>query len=157
MYYIVYIMEGANIASPLVTASIQYIINVALTLPAIVYIDKWGRRPSMLVGSFFMMTFLFTSGALQAVYGEPNADATRTPQNSDITWIVLNNTPVSSGIVACSYLFVAAFATTWGPASWTYPGKLLPPPTWVKSANQQKSRNLPLQNPSQSRLPRHSI
>jgi hypothetical protein len=106
-------MEGANIASPLVTASIQYIINVALTLPAIIYLDRFGRRPSMLIGSFFMMVFLFTSGALQAVYGEPNTDATRTPQNSDITWIVLNNKPVSSGIVACSYLFVASFATTW--------------------------------------------
>ena len=40
MHYIVYIMEGANIESPNVMASIQYITNVALTLPTIVYIDK---------------------------------------------------------------------------------------------------------------------
>lgn len=60
--YIVYIMEGAQIASPLLTASIQYIINVVLTLPAILYLDKWGRRPSMIIGSFFMMTWLFISG-----------------------------------------------------------------------------------------------
>ncbi|KAK0615712.1 high-affinity glucose transporter [Bombardia bombarda] len=62
MYYIVYIMEGAQIASPLATASIQYVINVALTLPAIVYLDKWGRRPSLILGSFGMMTWLFISG-----------------------------------------------------------------------------------------------
>jgi len=124
MYYIVYIMEGASIASPLITASIQYIINVVLTLPAILYMDTWGRRPSLLIGSFFMMLFLFISGALQAVYGQPNTPITQTPENSDITWVVLNNKPASSGIVACSYLFVAAFATTWGPVSWTYPAEI---------------------------------
>lgn len=62
MYYIVYIMEGAQIASPLTTASIQYVINVVLTLPAILYLDKFGRRPALIIGSFLMMVFLFTSG-----------------------------------------------------------------------------------------------
>ncbi len=62
MYYIVYIMEGAQIASPLTTASIQYVINVLLTLPAILYLDKFGRRPALIVGAFFMMIFLFVSG-----------------------------------------------------------------------------------------------
>lgn len=61
-YYIVYIMEGAQIASPLATASIQYVINVVLTLPAIFFLDKWGRRPSLILGSFGMMTWLFISG-----------------------------------------------------------------------------------------------
>lgn len=42
------------IASPLVTTSIQYIINVALTPPATLYLDRWGKRPSVLIGSFFI-------------------------------------------------------------------------------------------------------
>ncbi|KAL2262776.1 hypothetical protein VTK26DRAFT_70 [Humicola hyalothermophila] len=126
MYYIVYIMEGAQIASPLATASIQYVINVVLTLPAIIFLDKWGRRPSLILGAFGMMTWLFISGALQQYYGQPNTDETRTPQNSDITWIVHDNRPVSSAIVSCSYLFVATFATTWGPVSWTYPAEIYP-------------------------------
>lgn len=124
MYYIVYIMEGANIASPLLTASIQYIINVVLTLPAILFLDKWGRRPSMLLGSFGMMTWLFISGALQGAYGipnHPNAPGSD-PKLNDITWTIPHNhKAVSKAVVACSYLFVATFATTWGPASWTYP------------------------------------
>jgi len=126
MYFIVYIMEAANIGSPLLTASIQYIINVVLTLPAIIYLDSWGRRPSFLIGSFFMMVFLFTDGALQAIYGQPNTPATQNSSNSDVTWIVINNKPASSAIVACSYLFVATFATTWGPSSWTYPAEIFP-------------------------------
>lgn len=60
--YIVYIMEGAQIASPLLTASIQYVINVLLTLPAIIFLDRWGRRPPLVIGAFMMMTWLFISG-----------------------------------------------------------------------------------------------
>ena len=116
MYYIVFIMRGAGIADELLTSSIQYIINVVMTLPAILYLDKFGRRPALLVGSFLMMTWLFTTGALQASYGVPNPDKT----DKDISWVVpKEHSAVSKAIVACSYLFVASFATTWGPTSWT--------------------------------------
>jgi MFS family permease len=122
MYYIVYIMQAAQIASPLLTASIQYIINVALTLPAILYLDKWGRRPSMLLGSFGMMTFLFISGALQGAYGQANHD-----KNIEATWVIpKDKASVSKAVVTMSYLFVATFATTWGPSSWTYPSEIFP-------------------------------
>ncbi|KAK0709218.1 general substrate transporter [Lasiosphaeria miniovina] len=141
MYYIVYIMEGAQIATPLATASIQYVINVVLTLPAIVFLDKWGRRPSLILGSFGMMTWLFISGALQQYYGQANTDLTRNADNSDITWIVLDNRPVSSAIVACSYLFVATFATTWGPVSWTYPAEIFPSKIRAKAVSLATASN----------------
>ncbi|EGS20151.1 uncharacterized protein CTHT_0046580 [Thermochaetoides thermophila DSM 1495] len=141
VYYIVYIMEGAQMASPLATASIQYVINVVLTLPAILFLDKWGRRPSLLLGSFGMMTWLFISGALQQYYGQPNTAQTRTPQNADITWLILNNRPVSSAIVACSYLFVATFATTWGPVSWTYPAEIYPSKIRAKAVSLATAAN----------------
>ena len=115
-------MQAAQIASPLLTASIQYIINVALTLPAIVYLDKIGRRPALLAGSFGMMTFLFISGALQGAYGEPNQDP-----NIEATWVIpKSRADVSKAVVSMSYLFVATFATTWGPVSWTYPSEIFP-------------------------------
>ncbi|KAF2755585.1 general substrate transporter [Pseudovirgaria hyperparasitica] len=121
MYYIVYIMETANIGTPLLTASIQYIINVVLTLPAILYIDTWGRRPTLLLGALSMMALLFTSGALQAIYGTPT-----TVPDSDLSWHIVDNAPASRGVVACSYLFVATFAVSWGPVSWTYPAEIFP-------------------------------
>ncbi|KAF2500236.1 MFS sugar transporter-like protein [Lophium mytilinum] len=137
MYYIVYIMEGAGIANELLTSSIQYIINVALTLPAILYLDKFGRRPALLCGSFGMMTFLFISGALQASYGMPNPDKS----NKAITWIVQDHQSVSKGIVACSYLFVATFATTWGPTSWTYPSEIFPSKIRAKAVSLATASN----------------
>ncbi|KAI1387353.1 general substrate transporter [Hypoxylon trugodes] len=122
MYYIVYIMEAARIGSPLTTASIQYVINVALTLPAIMYLDKVGRRPSLIYGALIMMVLFFISGTLQAIYGQPNDGR----GSSDVTWIIPDNVPVSSAIVAISYLYVATFATTWGPTSWTYTAEIFP-------------------------------
>jgi hypothetical protein len=40
------------------------------------------------------------------------------------SWIVTGKP--SKVIIACSYLFVASFAPTWGPVSWTYPPELFP-------------------------------
>ncbi|KAM7201584.1 hypothetical protein V8F20_004812 [Naviculisporaceae sp. PSN 640] len=141
MYYIVYIMATAKIASPLATASIQYVINVVMTLPAIIFLDKWGRRYSLILGSFGMMTWLFISGALQQYYGRANTDDIRTADTSDITWVVINNKPVSSAIVACSYLFVATFATTWGPVSWTYPSEIFPSKVRAKAVSLSTAAN----------------
>ncbi|KAI1750315.1 general substrate transporter [Xylaria castorea] len=137
MYYIVYIMEGAQIASPLTTAAIQYVINVVLTLPAILYLDKFGRRPALIIGSFLMMVFLFTSGGLQAAYGQPNDGA----GSDDVTWIVKDMPSVSKGIVAASYLFVATFATTWGPTSWTYPAEIFPSKVRAKAVSLSTAAN----------------
>ncbi|KAL2162341.1 hypothetical protein VTH06DRAFT_7254 [Thermothelomyces fergusii] len=139
MYYIVFIMQGARIASPLATASIQYVINVVLTLPAILFLDRWGRRPSLILGSFGMMSFLFISGALQQYYGHPNPDAAN--MDEDVTWVVTDNRPASSGIVACSYLFVATFATTWGPVSWTYPAEIFPSKVRAKAVSLATAAN----------------
>ncbi|UPX14444.1 high affinity glucose transporter [Ascochyta rabiei] len=138
MYYIVFIMRGAGIADELLTSSIQYIINVAMTLPAILYLDKFGRRPALLVGSFLMMTWLFTTGALQASYGVPNPDKT----DKDISWVVpKEHGGVSKAIVACSYLFVASFATTWGPVSWTYPSEIFPAKVRAKAVSLATASN----------------
>ncbi|KAI1211362.1 general substrate transporter [Annulohypoxylon truncatum] len=123
MYYVVYIVESAQIGSPLTTAAVQYVLNVVLTLPAILFLDKVGRRPTFIVGSFLMMVFLFISGALLAIFGQPNTGQ----GNIDITWVVVDNVPASSAIVASSFLFVAAFATTWGPTSWAYAAEIPPP------------------------------
>ncbi|KAI0133454.1 high-affinity glucose transporter [Xylariales sp. AK1849] len=139
MYYIVYIMEGAQLGNPLATASIQYVINVVMTLPAILYLDKFGRRPALIIGSVLMMLWLFISGALQAVYGRANDHPDKS--NEAITWIVVGNRPASSAIVACSYLFVATFATTWGPTSWTYPAEIFPSKVRAKAVSLSTASN----------------
>jgi MFS family permease len=56
-------------SSVLLPSSIQYIINVVMTVPALLFVDRWGRRPTLLVGAFLMMTWLFVNAGLLASYG----------------------------------------------------------------------------------------
>src|SRR5450432_2702720 len=49
-------LKGNNV---LLSSSIQYVINVIMTIPALIWMDRWGRRPMFLVGAALMMTWLF--------------------------------------------------------------------------------------------------
>lgn len=71
------------------------------------------------------------------MYGQPN-DGTG---SKDITWIVKDKPAVSKGIVAASYLFVATFATTWGPTSWTYPAEIFPSKVRAKAVSLSTASN----------------
>ncbi|KAL9619937.1 MAG: hypothetical protein Q9160_005494 [Pyrenula sp. 1 TL-2023] len=125
MYYIVYIMESVGIGNALLASSIQYILNTALTLPAILYLDRVGRRPALVYGFGFGAVFLYISGALQAVYGEPNPKTD--PQLDAISWVIKpGHEGVGKAIIAMTYLFVCTFATSIGPTSWTYPSEIFP-------------------------------
>ncbi|KAI5305296.1 hypothetical protein KEM56_004782, partial [Ascosphaera pollenicola] len=88
MYYIVYIMQSIGVGSPLLTSAIQYILNVVMTLPAILFIDKMGRRPTILAGFAMMALWLYLVGGLQGGYGEPyHSDDPQDPLSA-ITWII---------------------------------------------------------------------
>ncbi|PUU81882.1 general substrate transporter [Tuber borchii] len=125
MYYITYVfaMAGLSGNNLLLSSSIQYIINVVMTVPALLWMDRWGRRYTLLIGSSLMMMWLFTNGGLMALYGRP-APPGGINDIKAASWIVHGF--ASKAIIACSYLFVASFAITWGPASWTYPPELFP-------------------------------
>lgn len=47
---VVYVFQSAGITGrrgELISSSVQYVLNVVMTVPAIIYIDKWGRRPML--------------------------------------------------------------------------------------------------------------
>ncbi|ORZ27397.1 general substrate transporter [Lobosporangium transversale] len=125
MYYIVFIFQGAGITGQnanLQASSIQYILNVIMTIPAILFIDKWGRRPVLLVGSTFMALWMFLIGGLMGRFGGPS----NFEGNETTTWAIQDNDAASKAVIACSYLFVCSFAISWGPVSWTYPAEIYP-------------------------------
>ncbi|KAL7267558.1 high affinity glucose transporter [Rhizina undulata] len=125
MYYITYVfaMAGLTGNNLLVSSSIQYVINVCMTVPALFLIDRLGRRPTLLAGSILMMTWLFANGGLLATYGHA-APPGGLNGVAAVSWVV--HGPASKAVIACSYLFVASYAITWGPVSWTYPPELFP-------------------------------
>lgn len=127
MLYITYVfgMAGLSGNANLVASSIQYVINVVMTVFALVFIDRWGRRLPLLIGSTLMMTFMFANAGIMASYGKPAPPGglDNTPEQS---WDLSNNSAAAKGVIACTYLFVASYAPTWGPVSWIYPPELYP-------------------------------
>ncbi|KAK9248175.1 general substrate transporter [Lipomyces tetrasporus] len=124
MYYVVYTfaMAGYQGNVGLVSSSIQYVINVVMTVPALLFIDSWGRRPLLIYGACIMAVWLFAVSGLMAAHGHwvPEVNG-----NPNIRWIVPGKS-AAKAIIACNYLFVATFATTWGPGIWIYVSEIFP-------------------------------
>lgn len=93
-----------------------------MTVPALIWLDHWGRRGPLLVGAFFMCLWMCCNAGLFAVYSRP---ATPGEFSSDAESMSISGAPAKA-VIACTYLFVASFAPTWGPVSWTYPAELYP-------------------------------
>lgn len=74
MYYITYVFGTAGLKGNhlLVSSSISYIINVFCAVRALLWVDRWGRRPTLLAGAVAMMAFLYADGGLMATYGKPD-------------------------------------------------------------------------------------
>ncbi|EME38806.1 hypothetical protein DOTSEDRAFT_75518 [Dothistroma septosporum NZE10] len=66
MYYITYVfaMAGYSGNANLLASSIQYIINVLMTVPALIYLDRWGRRPTLIIGAALMTTWMFANAGI---------------------------------------------------------------------------------------------
>jgi MFS family permease len=116
-------MTGLTGSANLIASSIQYVINVFMTIFALLFIDRWGRRTPLLVGSTLMAIFMFANAGLFASRGHP-APAGGLNHIPEESWVISGAT--GKGVIACTYLFVASFAPTWGPVSWIYPPELFP-------------------------------
>ncbi|KAK3720183.1 high affinity glucose transporter [Vermiconidia calcicola] len=124
MYYITYVfaMAGYEGNANLLASSIQYIINVLMTIPALIWLDRWGRRNTMLVGAALMMVWMFTNAG---ILGSRGVVVPGGVGGVPAVSMRLSGAP-AKGLIACTYLFVASYAPTWGPVSWVYPPELYP-------------------------------
>jgi len=140
MYYIIYVFQGAGLTGRrgnLIADSVQYVLNVAFTVPAIIYIDRWGRRPMLLIGLFLMGFWLCLVGGLQGHFG-----AWGSVEGSDSpVWVINGHESATRAIIVCSYFFVCSFAITMGPVSWTYPAEIFPMKVRAKAISLSTAAN----------------
>lgn len=118
MYYVTYVfgMAGYSGNSNLLASSIQYIINVVMTIPALIWLDRWGRRYPMIIGAFFMSVFMFCNAGIMGGTGEVVPGGV---EGIAVESMRVSGAPAQA-LIACTYLFVASYAPTWGPVSWVY-------------------------------------
>ncbi len=92
---------------------ISAVINILTTLIAIATIDKFGRKPLLIIGSIGMTVTLATMaivfGTAGVVDGKPVLEGAQGP----IALIAAN-------------LFVVAFGMSWGPVTWVLLGEMFP-------------------------------
>jgi MFS transporter, SP family, sugar:H+ symporter len=85
------------------------VINVSMTLVAIRYIDRVGRKPLLLGGAIGMLSSLAILGITSLSLPEPSGIG--------LVGIIT---------LACLALFIASFAVSWGPIVWVMLGEIFP-------------------------------
>ncbi|KAJ1641778.1 hypothetical protein LPJ64_006294, partial [Coemansia asiatica] len=114
-------MGMGSVQSIALCQAINGLVNVSATVPAILWIDKWGRRPTLLIGTIFIIVFYLVLALLMRSYmaltGEDKGDA-----------VIINMSARSLGLasICMVYLVVASFAFSWGPCGWLIPSEIFP-------------------------------
>jgi sugar porter (SP) family MFS transporter len=109
----------------LLATGVTGVVFFVSTLPAMVIIDKVGRKPMLLVGSTVMLICMVLAGILIAKFRHDWV------ANSVAGWIC----------VALIWIYVGAFGATWGPVSWTLVSEIFPLSIRAKGASIGASSN----------------
>jgi len=104
-------LEGGTIG--LLATGVVGIVNFLFTIPAVLFVDNFGRKPMLAGGEAIMSICHATIGAIIAVYGEP--------ARFDQGYKAAGN-----GAVFMVYLYIATFAVTWGPLAWVVSAEVFP-------------------------------
>jgi SP family sugar:H+ symporter-like MFS transporter len=89
-------------------------VNILSTIPAILLIDRVGRKPLLKAGSIGM---ILTLGALAIVFATAGVGDDGKP--------VLSRAEAVMGLIAAN-LYVVAFGVSWGPVMWVLLGEMFP-------------------------------
>ena len=102
-YYGVFFFVGTGVDESYLMSLITYIVNVVFTIPGILLVDKIGRRKLLIIGALGMIV-----------------------SNYVIAIVGLNTDSIVSNKVLLSFVcvFIAFFASSWGPVVWVVTGEL---------------------------------
>jgi MFS transporter, SP family, sugar:H+ symporter len=103
---------GFTEANSLIVTVITSVTNIVTTLVAIAFVDKFGRKPLLVLGSIGMT---LTLGTMATVFGSAPVDAAGNPALTG-----------NAGIVAliAANLYVFCFGFSWGPVVWVLLGEM---------------------------------
>jgi SP family sugar:H+ symporter-like MFS transporter len=111
-YYGTTIFQSVGLPNPYVTSIILGAVNFGTTFPGLYIVEKYGRRPSLIVGGLWMFMCFLVFASL-GHFALDQVDPTRT---QGIGYVMI--------VFAC--LFIAGFAMTWGPIIWAVVGEIYP-------------------------------
>ena len=113
-YYGTTFFQRSGISNPFIITIITNVVNVVMTIPGIMTIDRFGRRPLLIYGALVMLICEFIVAIVGVTAG--NADP--------VTGAV--NLTAQRVLIAFVCIYIAAFAATWGPIAWVVCGEIFP-------------------------------
>ncbi|CAF4057848.1 unnamed protein product [Adineta steineri] len=106
-YYGTSFFHSAGISQPFVITIVTNIVNVVMTIPGMLLMDRIGRRHVLIIGAIGMLICEYIIAIIGTAVGQSNDTAQKT-------------------LIAFVCIYIAFFASTWGPAAWVVTGELYP-------------------------------
>jgi MFS family permease len=109
LYFAPILFQQAGLASVNVSflaSGVTGVVALVCTIPAQIWIDRWGRRKPLIIGGSAMVVCLLLIGALYARYGRTVSDGVQLTSGA-AQWVV----------ISMIYLFVANFSWSWAVVS----------------------------------------
>lgn len=111
-YYGTVIFGATGLDNPFITQIILGAVNVVCTFPGLWMIERFGRRPCLVIGAAWMCVcfLVFASVGHFALDQQNPAESPK----------------AGAAMIVFACLFIAAFASTWGPMVWGVTAELYP-------------------------------
>ncbi|KAL7412749.1 general substrate transporter [Mrakia frigida] len=122
-YYGSTIFVGVGIADAYVTQIILGLVSWLCTFPGIWFLERFGRRKPLIIGGLWQSGWLFVY-AIAGTIRDP-----------------LNDQGIGKLMIVSTCLFIAGYASTWGPGVWVATGELYPQRTRSKMQSMSVSTN----------------
>ncbi|EXJ77013.1 hypothetical protein A1O3_10170 [Capronia epimyces CBS 606.96] len=105
-YYGTTYFTSAGISNPFIVSVVTSVVNICSTVPGLILVERWGRRPLLMFGAAGMSVCQLIVGSVGTA--RPNDKASN---NALIAFV-------------CIYIFF--FACSWGPCAWVVTGEIFP-------------------------------
>jgi len=124
MYYAPEIFKQAGLndqRASLLATGINGCVLVLATIPAVLFIDKLGRRFILISGAILMTLSMLIIGGTMGNHGYTHWNET-----TGAVQVIIPNRTASYVIICFVYIFVASFSFSWGPTAWVYCTEIFP-------------------------------
>jgi sugar porter (SP) family MFS transporter len=105
-YYGTSYFSNSGISNAFVVTMITSVVNVVGTVPGLILVEKWGRRPLLMCGAIGMSVCQMIVASV----------GTARPDDSS----------ASKALIAFVCFYIMFFASTWGPCAWVVTGEIFP-------------------------------
>jgi SP family sugar:H+ symporter-like MFS transporter len=98
---------NAGIHNPFLITIATSVVNVGMTLPGIWGVERFGRRSLLIFGATGMTICEF----IIAIVGSTTSTSSKSAQSAEVAFVCI---------------YIAFFASTWGPIAWVVTGEIFP-------------------------------